>query len=132
MTCASRLPTIADSILGGEILSWTSTCDAASCEKTLALISDGRACWSTLRFVWPPLPKSNAITLIPCWTSACICSTEYDWARAGFCSTIVLNAAFIVCGSMSIARHVGGIEMLKPSEARVTVDQPAGKGLFVG
>jgi hypothetical protein len=33
---------------------------------------------------------------------------------------------------MSIARHVGGIEMLKPSEARVTVDQPAGKGLFVG
>jgi hypothetical protein len=38
----------------------------------------------------------------------------------------------MVCGSISIARHVGGIEMLKPSEARVTVDQPAGKGLFVG
>jgi len=33
---------------------------------------------------------------------------------------------------MSIARHVGGIEMLKPSEARVTVDQPAGNGLLVG
>jgi len=38
----------------------------------------------------------------------------------------------MVCGSISIARHVGGIEMLKPSEARVTVDQPAGNGLFVG
>jgi len=38
----------------------------------------------------------------------------------------------MVCGSISIARHVGGIEMLKPSVARVTVDQPAGNGLFVG
>jgi hypothetical protein len=33
---------------------------------------------------------------------------------------------------MSIARQVGGIEMLKPSAARVTVDHPAGNGLFVG
>ena len=31
-----------------------------------------------------------------------------------------------------MARHVGGIEMLKPSDARVTVDQPAGNGLLVG
>src|SRR5437016_11472729 len=86
----------------------------------------------TLRFVWPPFPKSNAITLIPCWTMACIWSTEYAWPMLGFCSTIVLNAEAMVCGSRSIARQVGGIAMLKPSAERVTVDQPAGNGLFVG
>jgi hypothetical protein len=33
---------------------------------------------------------------------------------------------------MSLARHEGGIEMLKPSEVRVTVVHPAGSGTFVG
>jgi hypothetical protein len=33
---------------------------------------------------------------------------------------------------MSIARHVAGIEMLKPSAERVTVVHPEGSGLFVG
>ena len=31
-----------------------------------------------------------------------------------------------------MARQLGGIEMLKPSAARVTVDQLAGSGAFVG
>ena len=50
----------------------------------------------------------------------------------GFCSTSVLKAALMVCGSMSIARHVGGIEMVKPSAAREIVVHPDGSGLFVG
>ena len=33
---------------------------------------------------------------------------------------------------MSIARHVGGIAMLKPSAARLTVVHPDGNGLFAG
>jgi hypothetical protein len=33
---------------------------------------------------------------------------------------------------MSIARHVGGIEMANPSADRVTVVHPEGNGLFVG
>jgi len=33
---------------------------------------------------------------------------------------------------MSIARHDGGIEMLKPSDVRATVVHPAASALFVG
>ena len=39
MTRASRLPTVASSIFGVAIYSWTDTCDAASCEKSPAVSS---------------------------------------------------------------------------------------------